>query len=1021
MLFYDIRIQRFVHILWTNFNSIKTIIALILLCSSFNLLAQNNKNVSIRQCAWQQKVDFEIDAILYDSLKTLDATVQMNYQNNSPFKLDSLYIHLWANAYSNKKTPYAIQQDQNGSSQFYEAREDELGGFEKINFLVDGKNCQWEYTDKSHEIVLIVLKNPLESGDELTINVPYTLKIPNTFSRMGVTNFNFQLTQWFPKPAVFDINGWNTMPYLDQGEFYSEFGNYKVDISVPNNYVVAASGELINSKILPDSLTVNGIKTKYKKYSFALNNTHDFAFFASKNYIISKGKVIINQDTINTFVYTLSKAKEDHLAAIEKTLRYYSQKIGQYPYSTCSVVQGDLKAGAGMEYPTITVISNLNEEVIVHEVGHNWFYGILANNERLYPWMDESINTFFESEAIHGNYSTPKKVSMANINDIGMKMMAQWGIESGLGQAPNTASEDLTNINYGTMVYGRGAENFQALKDHLGEDVFYLCFQNYFEEWKFKHPLPGDMKSSFEQTSGKDLSWFFDVLLAENYAVDYQLKKARFKEDTITLNLNNNDTNKIPLQIGFFNKSGELLRIIEISGFTGYKQLKYNFNSKNDSIKVVYSNISIDDQTVPKEFSTPKSVQLDPKNILFDYRSWNNSKRVNGIKPISLGFVTGINDYKQNNLYLTPLLGWNEIDRVMVGLGLSNFSLPERKFNWYAFPILSFEQKQLNGFAGFSVKNIPTHGMFRKIEWGVKSKRFSEYNLFADNGIHHDYGRIVPYIEFDFRKKHSRSTKNSKLMLRNNTILTQSSRTRDMNISHLGYYFRDTRGINPYSAQVNIYYGQSIEGNTDVNFSRIDIEARHKFQYKSHKKGFNIRAFGGFLPFRTQNNGLENWAYSIGAATTQYDFMRDRTVFGRGASQGLFQNQVLMSDDQHKFVSGLTTMRNSAYLFALNLELEAPFKLPISLFSDISTFENINKLNSKEVYFFNGGLKLGGNRFAIYIPLFSNSYVDDQETRYIEKYSNTDKPFESFLKQMTFSLNFDIFDPYNTLEFVKFQ
>ena len=347
------------------------------------------------------------------------------------------------------------------------------------------------------DIAILTLLKPLKSGESCVITTPFLIKIPKVFSRFGHNGQTYNVTQWYPKPAVYDINGWNPMPYLNQGEFYSEFGDFDVKISLPKNYIVAATGILQNENELQfrkekgkntGEIENSYCNTSLKTVQFKQSNIHDFAWFASKNFGILSSQININDNQVEVSVYSQNPLDliQQNLDAIKIALIYYSENAGNYPYTSASVVKSELKAGGGMEYPMITVCDNLNKEVIIHEVGHNWFYGILGSNERRYPWMDESINSYFESQAMkpadsEKDANNKKQNFLNNINDYSMELLAINAMRKKTDQALGSSSADYTNINYGTMVYGKGSLIFKHLEAYLGKDIFKKCFRTYYE------------------------------------------------------------------------------------------------------------------------------------------------------------------------------------------------------------------------------------------------------------------------------------------------------------------------------------------------------------------------------------------------------------------------------------------------------------------------------------------------------------------------------------------------------------
>jgi hypothetical protein len=199
------------------------------------------------QSYFQQEVNHSIIVRLNDVSHTLHGSESVEYINNSPDTLGFLYFHLWPNAYKNNSTAFARQDLESGSTHFHFAPEEDRGFIDSLQFTAAGKVLHWEFDSGNIDICRINLGEPLLPGDTLVIETPFFVKLPAGFSRMGHVNQSYQITQWFPKPAVYDKNGWNPIPYLDQGEFYSEFGSYEVSITVPKNYVVAATGNLLDA------------------------------------------------------------------------------------------------------------------------------------------------------------------------------------------------------------------------------------------------------------------------------------------------------------------------------------------------------------------------------------------------------------------------------------------------------------------------------------------------------------------------------------------------------------------------------------------------------------------------------------------------------------------------------------------------------------------------------------------------------------------------------------------------------
>ena len=263
-------------------------------------------------------VKYEIDVTLNDTAHTLSAYERLEYTNNSPDTLEFIWFHLWPNAYKNDSTAFAKQQIKSGSRRFVNADEEDRGFIDSLNFLVDGIKAKWENHTDWIDIAKIMLPNLLLPGKSVIIETPFFIKLPLVFSRLGHSGKHYEITQWYPKPAVYDHKGWHPMPYLNMGEFYSEFGIFDVKITLPKDYRLMATGDLVNGEDelhWLDSLAAKGdslhalpkkeLKKKLKlmkKYAkriekedssaiemktihFHQENVHDFAWFADKNWI----------------------------------------------------------------------------------------------------------------------------------------------------------------------------------------------------------------------------------------------------------------------------------------------------------------------------------------------------------------------------------------------------------------------------------------------------------------------------------------------------------------------------------------------------------------------------------------------------------------------------------------------------------------------------------------------------------------------------------------------------------------
>jgi hypothetical protein len=505
-----------------------------------------------QQPYWQQSLRYNINAELNDKDKTITGQESIVYKNNSPSTLDFIWFHIWPNAYKNESTAL-FQQLKNDSARAKKLENPGKGYIDKLAFTVNGKAAKTEpHSNPNYiDIIKVILDKPLAPGDSITIATSFSVLLPHYFSRSGWDETEFMACQWYPKPAVYDKNGWHEMPYLDMGEFYSEYATYDVSLKVPSDYIVGATG-VLQTKTELDSYKKLGtqnakdrkgkpalyrstVTTPTKTLQYHAEQVPDFAWFADKDFVIQYDTVQLSSGkVVDAFSYYHNKPNsiwDSSIDYVKDGVRYYSEWIGEYGYPVAQAVEGPANnSSGGMEYPMVTLITSPNAKkeglagVIVHEVGHNWFMAMLGSNERLHTWMDEGLNTYyqFRYEAEKFKYNSIfgddipgelKKLPAAEFlgviydvfnNNLPMQMPME-----------TPAEKFITSDEYGIVSYIKTALWMYMLESVVGRDKVDAALQNYFNKWKFKHPEPEDMKKAFEEAIGSDLTKFFALTKKE--------------------------------------------------------------------------------------------------------------------------------------------------------------------------------------------------------------------------------------------------------------------------------------------------------------------------------------------------------------------------------------------------------------------------------------------------------------------------------------------------------------------------
>jgi len=501
---------------------------------------------------WQQHLRYTITAELNDQEKSITGFETIVYKNNSPSALDFIWFHLWPNAYKNESTAL-MTQIRSDSARMKKAEVFGTGSIDNLDFKINNEPAKTEAHPNPQyiDILKLVLNRSLQPGDSITITTPFKVMLPPYFSRSGHAEGEFMACQWYPKPAVFDKNGWHEFPYLDMGEFYSEYGDFDVSLTVPATYIVGATGSLVTTDELASYKklgTQNVAKRKGKPalYKPLTGNTTktlrytaklvpDFAWFADKDFVIQYDTVQLpGGKIVDAFTYYHNTKKTEWVNSIDYTkdaVKHYSHWVGTYEYPTVQAVEGPSNASSGgMEYPMITLITSPEatpeslDGVITHEVGHNWFMSMLGSNERAHTWMDEGLNTYFQFR-----YEAEKYRANSVFGDAIPKNLKALPAQQFLSVIYNAVNQNLptkspmdipadqfpSSDEYGMVSYVKTALWMYLLESNVGPDKAALAIQHYFNKWKNKHPQPEDMKAAFEEATGTDLTNFFNLTKKE--------------------------------------------------------------------------------------------------------------------------------------------------------------------------------------------------------------------------------------------------------------------------------------------------------------------------------------------------------------------------------------------------------------------------------------------------------------------------------------------------------------------------
>ncbi|MDB5264288.1 MAG: family metallopeptidase [Adhaeribacter sp.] len=958
------------------------------------------------QPTWQQEVNYTISVTLNDQQHRLTGTETIEYINNSPQELTFIYFHLWPNAYKNNSTAFAKQQLTNKKLDFQFAPDSARGYIDGLDFKVNGRPARFETDPQNIDIGKLILNQPLASGQHILISTPFRVQLPHSFSRLGHVGQSYQITQWYPKPAVYDQQGWHPLPYLDQGEFYSEFGHFAVSITLPANYLVAATGVLQNAdeKERLDSLAAltadkrifrqtddvfppSARQTKTLRY--VGENIHDFAWFADKRFNVLKGEVVLphSKRNVTTWLFFLNRNASDWvrgLKDINDAIHYYSLWVGDYPYEQATAVDGALSAGVGMEYPMVTVT---DPSAIIHEVGHNWFYGILGSNERQHPWLDEGINSYYEfriGQLTNRNYSqlepllTPDRIKnyrLQNIHSTALNLLLyQMAASRGLDQSIAEPAPAFTYSNYGNIVYLKTGVLLQYLANYLTQARFDTAMQTYFQRWQFKHPAPADLQAIFEESTGEKLDWFFQDLIQTTQPIDPALTDLTNTGNILQVKINHKNDVFAPVPVVSRNAGGQILEVKWTK--PGLKSQELTFNPAG-----------------------VHEVVIDPDYFLPELNRSNNRLSVNSFlkkaAPLRLQFLAGIEQFDRQTLYFVPVLGANTHDRIMLGGALYNSTLVQKKVNYLVLPLYSFGQKELRGIGNIQVRFLP-HRLAQSVVVGLNAQRFERFQK-LETSVSVHFPR--PEANASRQQLQLGITANAhKDPLPNSENTSGATPLFQKNLNYtipwVRYTIQKKNALQGFEAKLNFDLlptdttnGSSLSGN-HVLVGKLVLGYE---QHYAPKKRLGIRVFGGnFLGNRT----VPPW-FGLGLSSS-LDYKKETIFLDRAQRENTLAAFIRQTDGQDGGFRNFIPVFSNRWLTTLNLNADVPV-LPVTAYLDLGTAYKADAL------FYGTGLSvsLAKDFLQIYFPVAGSNYAQ-----------NVPQHFKEFQNNIRFQLQLHTLNPF---------
>jgi len=613
---------------------------LIVLISCFTLfisnseaIAQTPQMVYKTDGYWQQQADYTMEIDMDVTSFQFNGTQNIVYTNNSPNVLDNVFYHLYFNAFQpgsemDIRTQTISDPDRRlaqnvGTKEnpIYESRiaklqADEIGYINVKSLSQNGKPLNYDVVGT---VLEVKLNQPIQPGEQVNFDMTFEGQVPIQIRRSGRNNKEgvaLSMSQWYPKLAEYDDEGWHAYPYIAR-EFYSVWGNYDVKITIDKTYVLGGTGYLQNPNEIGHGYETSEVKPSKKDkltWHFIAPNVHDFAWAADPEY--QHDTLLMNNGPTLHFLYkkTLDETYLDSWKKIQsKTVElfnYFNENVGVYPYKQYSIIQG---GDGGMEYGMCTLMTgkrNFNSLLgtTAHEIAHSWFQFVLASNESKHEWMDEGFTNYIEDEALNIIKADYKE----NAQDKAYQRYIDYA-NSGLEQPLTTqADRYATNLAYSRSAYSKGAVFLKQLGYIIGEDNLGKTIKKYYNDFAFKHPKPLDVIRTAEKVSGLELDWYLIDFTQTTNTIDYAVKNISKK----TVTLERIGFMPMPIDVTVTYKDGTTEDFyIPLRQMRGEKPTSATLLEDWAWVAPTYS------------FETSKkiaSVQIDPSGLMADVNSEDN-------------------------------------------------------------------------------------------------------------------------------------------------------------------------------------------------------------------------------------------------------------------------------------------------------------------------------------------------------------------------------------------------------------
>ena len=903
-------------------------------------------------CGQQQT---KITAILNTNFKTITVNQTITFTNNSNNSLSKIILNDWNNAYSDKYSPLGIRFSDEYVRNFHFAQDIERGYTSIKKMEVNGQNAIWSRLVSQIDIIEIELQSNLEPSKSITINIEYTLKIPDSkFTRFGFDRDSYNLKNCFLTVARLDNSG-NFATYSNENlEDISNalYEKLNIDFLFPTNYTITTNLNLNQEFINENEKTAN----------FSVENTSEIQLSIEKKN--SYQIYITDKMTVETNLSSSKLSNNNKAIAIDKIANYVYANLGSISSKKLMISQVDYDRNPfyGLnQLPTfLSPFPNdfLFEIKFLKAYLNSYLKASLNIDYRKDGYIFDGMQFYFIMKYIQENYPDAKLIgniskykilksySLANIKfneqyHYLYLLMARTNLDQNVGDPKNTF------LKFNEQIAGKYKTglSFKYLNAYLNDQTVENSFKEFIELNKNKQTTNEDFEATFKKNTSKNIDWFFSNLINSRKIIDYKFGQVSKNKDSVSVTIKNNSNTTVPIT------------------FSGLKKKKTIF-------KYWFSNIKID-TTFNIDRKSVDKIALNHENETPEYNSRNNYKSLKSWfslnRPLKFTFFKDLEDPKYNQIFYLPEFGYNLYDGVLLSLNFHNKSFLEKPFIFDVSPAFSTNTSTLSGSGGVAINQYLRNSKLYNIRYGLSGSYF-QYALNAN------YLKINPSVQLRFRENDFRNNQRKYLTFRHIIVdkdllpipIANDDSPSNYSVFNTRYTFQRAEMIKAI--------GFSSDLQLSSGFGKVSTEIYYRKLFENNYQ-FSLRLFAGSFLYKKRTTEF----YSFGLDRPK-DYLFDYDFYGRSETTGLFSQQLVIAE------GGFKSKFENPYANKWMTTLNATSSIWhwIQIYGDVGLYKNKNQ-NTQFVYDSGVHLNLVPDYFELFFPVYSTNGFEPGQKNYQEK------------------------------------